>query len=328
MRGKASPLTLAAPGNGPHRLARTGGGTRARSRSGSGRWCLLLLAWPGWALAQGTWLHTACLAAAGATGLPPAPVLPATSATDTPTPTGTRCKATPAWGQTGLDFVQSLAAAAGPGNLGISLAKPQTLPAANAARTQLSTVMLAYLDGELPLTSYRWYGPVAANPLTATKLASAAPAASGAAATTAAVTTSTSPGALPATAAAIALNPVQANWRLGALGDEPSARSASWWLAAPYLGSPGPVAPPALAATGAATGAATAAAQRYTVLNFLATQCPQLDGKVAPNAWTRCTTREIPEPASWALAALALAAAAAFSARQRAPARQQAHRPR
>ena len=287
--------------------------------------CLCLLGAAGGVAAQGTWLHTACLAAAGlpaaagsgtaapgnAASSPPglktdAAPAPRTASTTAPASAAYPCKASPAWGQTGLDHVVALAAAAGPGNLGISLVKTQTLPAANAARAQLSSVMLAYLDGDVPLTAYRWFGPVGANPQTATKTTAASTAALGAGATspTASVTTSTSPGALAVAPANPALlNPVQSTWRLGALGNEPQARSASWWLAAPYLGAPGPAAPIAVVATGAD--------QRYTVLNFLAAQCPQLEGKVAPNAWTRCTTREAPEPASWALAALALALAAA-----------------
>lgn len=273
---------------------------------------LTLAVTPGPVAAQGTWVHTGCLAVAGAASTTPVAATAAPGGTAaTPTPAAptqhtTPCKASPAWGQTGLDHVQALTAAAGPGNLGISLVKPQTLPAANVARAQLSTVMLAHLDGELPLSAYRWYGPAGANPLTATKSVAAAPAAPGTVQATATVTTSSSPGARPAsTTPSVVLNPVYSSWRLGALvneSPEAGARSASWWLAAPYLGSPGPTAPASVVASGAAG--------RYTTLLFLAEQCPQLEGKVAPNAWTRCTTREVPAPATAPLVLLALALAA------------------
>jgi len=185
----------------------------------------LSLAAPRPAAAQGTWLQTQCLAGAG---------------------TRTPCKAAPAWGRTGTDYVQALATAAGPGNLGLSLVKPETLPAANAARAQLAAVMLGYLDSRRPQVAYRWYGPVA--------------------------TAATGPRAAGAGAAVS----IQGTWLGGALGDDPLALSASWWLAPSFFGStlPAPV---------------DANADRYRVLRFLADHCPQLEGKVAPNAWTRCT---------------------------------------
>lgn len=204
--------------------------------------------------AQGTWMQTQCLVGAATAG---------------------PCKASPAWGQTGVEHVQALAAAAGPGNLGLSLVKPETLPAANAARAQLAAVMLAYLDPNRAGPDYRWFGPVAR--LAATPAAPATP---------------------PATAAPAAAI-LQAAWLGGALGDEPQARSASWWLAGPYRGASTPA-------------QVDVAADPYRVLRFLAEKCPQLQGKVAPNAWTRCTTYNVPEPATGALAALALLMVAAL----------------
>lgn len=237
------------------------------------------------ASAQGTWLQTACLQSAGATG-----------------PVGA-CRATPAWGQTGLDHVQSLAATAGPGNLGLSLVKPETLPAANAARAQLAAVMLGYLDGGLPASTYRWFGPVApaaaagagkftSKPALANLAANPAnpgPAAAGLPVPGAAAASSPGSGA-PGSAAAAAL---QMAWQTGAQGDEPQTRSAGWWLASPHLGLVAPL-------------EVDSGADRYRSLRFLAAQCPQLEGKVAPNAWTRCTTYNVPEPGSAALAVAAL----------------------
>ncbi len=243
----------------------------------------LLAATPLGAAAQGSWMQTQCLVGTGAAG---------------------SCKASPAWGQTGVEHVQALAAAAGPGNLGLSLAKPETLPAANAARAQMAAVMLAYLDSDRSTSHYRWFGPVARTaPPTVpvrgsldigTSLVAPASAAS------------TPAGTTPWSAASI-----QAAWLGGALGDEPQMRSASWWLASPYLG--------ATPTAGDSNASAEAGTDPYRVLRFLAAQCPQLEGKVAPNAWTRCTTRGVPEPASWALTALALllvALARRFSARR------------
>ncbi len=228
---------------------------------------LLLVAAPLHATAQGTWMHTQCLAGAGATGA---------------------CKAQPAWGQTGLDHVQALAASAGPGNLGLSLVKPETLPAANAARAQVAAVMLGYLDGNRPAMAYRWFGPVAppAPPRTAGQ-ARALAAATQPGTTGAGTAGVAAPGTPPPVAIAPAAPPapahadVQAAWRAGALGDEPQRRSASWWLAGPYYGSFAPL-------------EVDTGNDRYRVLRFLAAQCPQLEGKVAPNAWTRCTNRTPP----------------------------------
>jgi hypothetical protein len=203
-----------------------------------------------------------------------------------------------------VEYVQSLAATAGPGNLGLSLVKPETLPAANAARAQLAAVMLGYLDGGLPVSAYRWYGPVAP---AAGASAAGAPLAGKAPATELATNpASPGPGAggLPAPAASATSSPgggtpspaaaaLQRAWQAGAQGDEPQKRSASWWLASPYLG---PVAPPEV----------DSGADRYRSLRFLAAQCPQLEGKVAPNAWKRCTPFTVPEPGSAALAMAAL----------------------
>jgi hypothetical protein len=205
------------------------------------------------AAAQGTWLQTQCLAGAGAQ---------------------TDCKAPPAWGQTGTEYVQALATAAGPGNLGLSLVRPESLPAANAARAQLAAVMLGFLDSRRPQVAYRWYGPVAAAAVTGRQaqehtlaaLAAAAPAPPASSAPTGSVRI----GGPPAAAA-----PVQAAWHGGAFGDEPLAISASWWLAPSFFGAT----PPAQV---------DASVDRYRVIRFLADHCPQLEGRVAPNAWTRC----------------------------------------
>ncbi len=233
------------------------------------------------AAAQGTWLQTQCLVGAQAAA-------------------AGGCKASPAWGQTGVEHVQALAAAAGPGNLGLSLVKPETLPAANAARAQLAAVMLAYLDANRPGPNYRWFGPVAAPAAAAasTGAAAVAPETAPTAATTkkAAANAASPAAATPSSVAAPAA--LQTAWLGGALGDLPQARSASWWLASPYRG-----------ATAPAEG--DAAPDPYRVLRFLAATCPQLEGKVAPNAWTRCTTYNVAEPASWALVAVALLLAAA-----------------
>lgn len=220
------------------------------------------------AAAQGTWLQAQCLAGAG---------------------TQTPCKAPPAWGQTGTDYVQALATAAGPGNLGLSLVKPESLPASNAARAQLAAVMLVYLDSRRPLVAYRWYGPVAA---AATDPRAASAAATQAAAAEAGRQAPENPSAtlpaaaLPATGSstarpsagrqAPAAASIQSTWLGGALGDEPLALSASWWLAPTFFGA---TLPPQV----------DAKADRYRVIRFLADHCPQLEGKVAPNAWTRCT---------------------------------------
>ncbi len=236
------------------------------------------------AAAQGTWLHTQCLAGAG---------------------TQTPCKAPPAWGQTGTDYVQALATAAGPGNLGVSLVKPETLPAANAARAQLAAVMLAYLDNSRPLVNYRWYGPVAAAAVSprradasaqrdaAERLTLANPPATATAAQPASSASST-PLNLPSAATAS----IQATWLGGVLGDEPQTLSASWWLTSPFFGATLP-------------GPAGADADRYRVIRFLADHCPQLEGRVAPNAWTRCTSYDVAEPGTGSLAALALLLACA-----------------
>ena len=245
----------------------------------------LLAAAPLLANAQGTWMQTQCLIGAG---------------TGAGAGAGTvgRCKASPAWGQTGVEHVQALATAAGPGNLGLSLAKPETLPAANAARAQLAAVMLAYLDGDQAVTHYRWFGPVPRPAPPATPVRGSVEISNSLPAPAATAN-------MPASAAPPAAASIQAAWLGGALGDGPQARSASWWLASPYLDTA------AAAASDANTNAgADPAADPYRVLRFLAAQCPQLEGKVAPNAWTRCTTRSVPEPASWALAALALLLAA------------------
>lgn len=206
------------------------------------------------AAAQGTWLQTQCLAGAGAQ---------------------TGCKAPPAWGRTGTEYVQALATAAGPGNLGLVLVRPETLPAANAARAQLAAVMLGYLDSRRPQVAYRWYGPVAAAAVTARQpqertlaaLAAVAPAPPA----TSAPTASLRAGSPPAAAA-----PAIAAWHSGALGDEPQAISASWWLAPSFFGAT----PPAQI---------DSTFDRYRVIRFLAEHCPQLEGRVAPNAWTLCT---------------------------------------
>ena len=233
---------------------------------------LALLSWPWLATAQGTWLHTQCLAGTGDTG---------------------PCQAPPAWGQTGVEHVLALAATAGPGNLGLSLVKPETLPTANAARAQLAAVMLGYLDSGRPAAIYRWFGPVA--PLAVgSKVATPAGTGLGTAATLAAagVASAPPPTAAPAPPAAQVLA-LQTAWLVGALGDDPQAHSAGWWLANPYLG----LVPPVQVDSGA---------DPYRVLRFLAAQCPQLEGKVAPNAWTRCTTHNVPEPGSTGLVAVAL----------------------
>ncbi len=236
--------------------------------NGSWRWAmtigalaLLVASMP--AAAQGTWMQTQCLAGTGA---------------------DSSCKAAPAWGQTGLDYVQRLAATAGPGNLGLSLAKPETLPAANAARSQLAAVMLGYLNNDQQAATYRWFGPVVpsvsgprAAPLTGATLNAAASA----------------PASAPSATANLATPALHTLWLSGALGDEVQSRSASWWLASPYLGT-------------TAQNFVDNGADPYRVLRFLAAQCPQLEGKVAPNAWTRCTTRQVPEPSSAALALVAL----------------------
>lgn len=262
---------------------------------------------PTGAAAQGTWMQTQCLVSATSA---------TSAATSAATPAASRCKASPAWGQTGVEHVQALAAAAGPGNLGLSLVKPETLPAANAARAQLAAVMLAYLDANRPGPTYRWFGPIAPSAGTTTA-ATAAAAATAVATTAAAAAIATTPGtpalssaaaSAPAVKAPPATAAVQAAWLGGALGDEPQARSASWWLASPYRGATAPA-------------QVDLAPDPYRVLRFLAAQCPQLEGKVAPNAWTRCTVYNVAEPASWALAALALlwaTAARRFSARCRA----------
>lgn len=232
----------------------------------------LTLLGPAPAAAQGTWLQTQCLAGAG---------------------TQTPCKAPPAWGLTGTNYVQALATAAGPGNLGLSLVKPESLPAANAARAQLAAVMLSYLDSRRPLVAYRWYGPVAAAahdprvPAAAVQggaaQASAAPATVAEAGRLAPLNASAAlPAARPTTASPNSgrLTPatvsIQSSWLGGALGDEPLALSASWWLTPTFFGAtlPTPL---------------DASADRYRVIRFLADHCPQLEGKVAPNAWTRCT---------------------------------------
>ena len=232
---------------------------------------VLLVAAPLVADAQGSWMQTQCLVGAGAVG---------------------NCKARPAWGQTGVEHVQTLAAAAGPGNLGQSLAKPETLPAANAARAQLAAVMLAYLDGDRATTHYRWFGPVARPAPPPAPVRGSLEASNSL--PPAAATASAPVGAAPPPAASI-----QAAWLGGALGDEPQTRSASWWLTSPYVS----ITPPA---SGETNPGADVAVDPYRVLRFLAAQCPQLQGRVAPNAWTRCTPRSVAEPASWALAAFAL----------------------
>ncbi len=255
-----------------------------------------LAAAPFAAAAQGTWMQTLCLAGTASAGTSTGSSVGASAGISVPP-----CKATPAWGQTGVEHVQALAAAAGPGNLGLSLVKPETLPAANAARAQGAAVMLGYLDGDRPASSYRWFGPVA-SPSTGTKTAgypypappSITPARSS---DSSAVATEPTAPAAAATAPKRA-DSLQAAWLAGARGDEPQTRSASWWLASPYLASAMPA-------------QADAAADPYRVLRFLAAQCPQLEGKVAPNAWTRCTSHQVAEPGSAALAGLALLLAAA-----------------
>ncbi len=220
-------------------------------------WALALalgLGGPGSAAAQGTWLQTKCLAGAG---------------------TPTACKAPPAWGQTGTEYVQALATAAGPGNLGLSLVRPESLPAANAARAQLAAVMLGYLDTRRPTVPYRWFGPVAAPGATRQ------PQHEQSRATLAAVAPGLPNPAQPvavvrAGSASRATTPVQAAWHAGALGDDPAGLSASWWLAPSFFGAMPP------AQVDDRVG-------RYRVIRFLADHCPQLEGRVAPNPWTRCT---------------------------------------
>ena len=250
----------------------------------SALWSTLMSALPLPAAAQGTWMQTQCLVAAGSTG---------------------PCKAAPGWGQTGLDHVQALAAAAGPGNLGQSLAKPETLPAGNAARAQVAAVMLGFLDSDRPSGTYRWFGPVAppspqrpGTPLAATAAAASGPYLSAVTSAVPSASTSATPSAA-GNSASPAIS-VQATWLAGALGEEPQARSASWWLTGPFAG---PTMPPE----------ANAGADRYRVLRFLAAQCPQLEGKIAPNAWTLCTNRSVAEPAAISLVLLSLVLAGAAS---------------
>lgn len=257
---KGPPVT--APSQRPRTLA-------APMASALAAMLVMALVGPPRAAAQGTWMQTQCLAGAG---------------------TQTACKAPPAWGQTGTDYVQALATAAGPGNLGLSLVKPESLPAANAARAQLAAVMLDYLDARRPLVAYRWYGPVA-TAATGPRAAGAAaqPAATAAgrqAAQNASAPPPTAAAALPAprstTASPATGSPpaaaasIQSTWLRGALGDEPLALGVSWWLAPSFFGATVPA-------------QVDANADRYRVIRFLADHCPQLEGRVAPNAWPRCT---------------------------------------
>ncbi len=274
---------------------------------------MLLLALPA-AHAQGTWLRTGCLAAAGATVTVGAPATTASSAVPSSlggvgARTVPACKAAPAWGNTGSEYVQAALAQADAAsvmppvanlaNSGTALptappAAPKTSTDTDSAdseallvsfsqKAQLAATLLGYLDARAPLAGYRWNGP------TATDAALAALAAPNLAAPSADTNTNTNAGSANNSA-------VLAGWQLMSnpgLGG--NGRGSSWWLQGVYGGAT-ETQPLSLAL-------AEAGAQ----LPFLAATCPQVEGKAVGSSSDRCTVavNSVPEPGTWALVLLA-----------------------
>jgi hypothetical protein len=284
-----------------------------------------LLLMPTSAQAQGTWLRTGCLAAAGATAAAPsnpnkdATVVPSglpsatTSTTSSATPrTVPACKAAPAWGSTGSEYVQAALAQADAAsvmppvaNTAISGTATSTAPLKSAVETdsadseallvsftqknQLAATLLGYLDARAPLAGYRWNGPTATDAALAALAAPTANATGATGATGSAASNSASSSA------------ITAGWQLmsnpglgGSLGN--SGRSSSWWLQGVYAGA------------AETQTLSLAPAEAGAQLPFLANTCPQVEGKAVGSSADRCTVavNSVPEPGTWALVVLAM----------------------
>jgi hypothetical protein len=277
---------------------------------------LLLLAPPS-AHAQGTWLRTGCLAAAGATVAAPsnpnkdAPVVPSglpSATTSASTRTVPACKAAPAWGSTGSEYVQAAlaqadaasvmppaantaiagtttAAAPPKGAVETDSADSEALLVSFTQKTQLAATLLGYLDARAPLAGYRWNGPTATD---AALAALAAPAANATGATGSATNNSAAGSAITAGWQ------LMSNPGLGASVSS-SGRSSSWWLQGAYAGA------------AETQTLSLALAEAGAQLPFLANTCPQVEGKAVGSSADRCTVavNSVPEPGTWALVVLA-----------------------
>lgn len=255
----------------------------------------LLLASPA-AWAQGTWARTACNVGAvaptyaapvvvaspnaQAAGPAYAPLPPTAAASAAASSTPRACKASPAWGNTGVDYVLQALAIADTASLRSAESAESAEASGGAApsadgeallvsfthKAHLASVALGYLDTDAKLSSYRWDGPAGSDIRLAVPGAAGGPALAGWA-----LVSNTGAGAGPA-----------------------GSPLSSWWLLQAYGGLPG-------------SGDAVAA-DTFKQLSFLATACPQMEGQAAANSSARCTAAaaQIPEPSSWALVGLAL----------------------
>jgi PEP-CTERM motif len=266
------------------------------------------------AQAQGTWAYTACHVGAVApsyaapvvaqTANPSAaPTVPSAVAAAAPTQPPRPCKATPAWGNTGVDYVLQALAMADTASLGAVETADSVAPASEPAapladgeallvsfthKAHLASVALGYLDTNSKLSSYRWDGPLGSEIRLAVAGEGGGPALSGWA-----LVSNTGAGAGPT-----------------------GARLSSWWLLSAYsgLGAAG-----GLAGVGASGGLEGWAADSFKQLSFLATTCPQIEGQAAAGSGARCTAAvaQVPEPSTWALVGLALIVMAGLCFRRR-----------
>jgi hypothetical protein len=294
------------------------------------------------AQAQGTWLRTGCLAAAGATVTintpPPAGAVPSALPTTT-TRTVAACKAAPAWGSTGSEYVQAALAladaasvtppgpnAAAAGTAGAAAATPPSTgpstprtPSTQASlKTSSQTDGADSADSEALLVSFTQRAQLAS--ILLGYLDARAPLAgyrwNGPTATEAALAALAAPATGAAGAAPGQTSAIANGWQLMSnpgLGGNP--RGSSGWLQGVYAGATETqpvsvatlsVATPALAMPSVSVSAqpANAGAQ----LPFLAATCPQVEGKAVAGSSDRCTVavNTVPEPSTWALVGLAV----------------------